>query len=466
MSFTVNLYRFSKKENSTARPGSDPATFACRLREPSGILNPSIMLDLGLVTDPSGYNYAYIPEYGRYYWINEWTFERACWTASMSVDVLASWKDYIGAETMYVLRSSAAYDGDVMDRHYPAKVTQYAARTYATNPWNISNITDGCYVIGVVSRSGSHGSIQYWALTPANMRALSNALMTDLVTATNLFSEADASFALQKSLIDPFSYIKSCVWVPFSAVTASGQLTAQNLIVFDYGFNSVYGYDFPQNRTGTVNGSITIGNIPRHPQAGSRGTYMNVAPFTQAEIVFPPFGVIPIDTLMLANNPAVTLNYRFDCITGSCILEVVIGESVTNRLEAQVGVPIQLSQVRTDIMGIASGLTGTLGSAFTGNVMGAAAGIGSTLESMLPRISSMGSAGGWGDLLGDIVLNQYFTLAADEDIQHHGRPLCKNRVISSIPGYILVQDGDVSIPGTIDENTSIKAYLEGGFFYE
>ena len=466
MSFTVDLFRFSKKENSTARPGSSPASFPCRLREPSGILNPSIMLDLGLTDDPSGYNYAYIPAYGRYYWINEWTFERACWTASMSVDVLASWRDYIGAESLYVLRSSAAYDGDVMDRHYPTKVNQLKTRTKADNPWNITSISEGCYVIGVVSKTGSHGSIQYWALTPDNMRALSNALMEDLVTETNLFSEADASFALQKSLIDPFSYIKSCVWVPFNAVTASGQLTAQNLIVYNYGFNSVYGYDFPTNRTGTVQRSIRIGNIPRHPQAASRGNYMNCAPFTQAEIVFPPFGIIPVDTVMLANNSYIDLDYTFDCITGMCILEIVMGGSVTNRIEAQVGVPIQLSQVRTDVMGIASGLTGALGSAFTGNVMGAAAGIGSTLESMLPRISSMGSAGGWSDLLGDIWLNQYFNYAVDEDIQHHGRPLCQNRLISSIPGYILVQDGDISIPGTIDENSSIKAYLEGGFFYE
>ena len=466
MSFTVDLFRFSKKENSTARPGSSPASFPCRLREPSGILNPSIMLDLGLVQDPSGYNYAYIPEYGRYYWINEWTFERACWVASMSVDVLASWRDYIGAESLYVLRSSAAYDGNVMDRHYPAKVNQLKTRTRAENPWNITSLTEGCYVLGTVSSHGSHGSIQYWAIPPDYMANLCLSLMTNVVTTGNTFSEADGSFALQKNLIDPFSYIKSCVWVPFDAVTASGQYTAQNVILYEYGLNNTIGYDFPANRTGTVKGSIRIDNIPRHPQAASRGNYMNCAPFTHAELIFPPFGVIQLDTVMLANNSYIDLNYTFDCITGMCILEVVMGGSVTNRIEAQVGVPVQLSQVRTDLMGIVSGVATVAGSAFTGNVMGAAAGIGSTLESAMPRISTMGSAGGWSDLLGDIWLNQYFNYAVDEDIQHHGRPLCQNRVISSIPGYILVQDGDISIPGTIDENSSIKAYLEGGFFYE
>ena len=72
MSFTVNLYRFSKKENSTARPGSSPASFPCRLREPSGILNPSIMLDLGLISDPSGYNDRHLSVWGHNHMWEYW----------------------------------------------------------------------------------------------------------------------------------------------------------------------------------------------------------------------------------------------------------------------------------------------------------------------------------------------------------------------------------------------------------
>lgn len=463
MSFTVNLYRFSKKENSTARPGSDPATFACRLREPSGILNPSIMLDMGLVSDPSGYNYAYIPEYGRYYWINEWTFERACWIASMSVDVLASWRDYIGSESLYVLRSSADYNGIISDRHYPGTGDLRTVKIQGRSPWSYPLIDDGSYIIGVVSKDASHGSIQYWAATATQMKAISAALMSDIVTDTN-FDAADASLALQKALIDPFQYIKSCVWIPYTV----GQLPVSlaPFTIFDFQLANTTAWKYSESATGVISHSYEFANIPRHPQAASRGMYMNCAPFTEAELVFPPFGVIPLDSKMLANASSLICQIYFDSLSGRATLEVHLSGAVVNRLTAQVGVPIQIAQIRSDIIGSMAGLTQAAGSAFTGNVMGAAAGIGSMLEGLIPRASTIGSAGSWGDLVGAPDLNLYFTIAADEDIQHHGRPLCQNRVISSIPGYILVQDGDISIPGTIDENTSIKAYLEGGFFYE
>lgn len=469
MSFTVNLYRFSKKENSTARPGSEPASFPCRLREPSGILNPSIMLDLGLVSDPSGYNYAYIPEYGRYYWINEWTFERACWTASMSVDVLATWKDYIGSESLYVLRSSAAYDGRVMDRHYPVLSGVTYSRKTQPSPWSAvmdtGNITNGSFVVGVTGKSGNYGSIQYYALSASDFSVFTRNLMLDFVTEGNGYSIADGALALQKSIIDPFEYIKSVVWVPFDATTASGTGLTQSIIVFDYSINAS-GHPFGLGSPGVITGTVEWPYIDRHPQAASRGEFCNLEPFTEAELYFPPFGIIKLDTRLLAQTPALTARWNFDCITGACILEVLIGGSITNRLSAQVGVPIQISRLKQDVIGVISGYSGALGNAFTGNILGAAAGIGSALESAIPHNSTIGSAGGWGDLIGIPELNQYFYPIADEDIWHHGRPLCQNRVISSIPGYILVQDGDVSIPGTIDENTSVKAYLEGGFFYE
>lgn len=468
MSFTVDLYRFSKKENSTARPGISPAPFPCRLREPSGILNPSIMLDLGLVSDPSGYNYAYIPEYGRYYWINEWTFERACWTASMSVDSLATWKDYIGAETLYVLRSSAAYDGRVMDRHYPVLSGVTYSRKTQPSPWSAvmdtGNITNGSFVVGITGKSGNYGSMQYYALSASNFAVFTNNLMLEFVTATN-FDPSDASLALQKAIIDPFEYIKSVVWVPFDAATASGTNLTQSIMVFDYSINAD-GHPFGLGSPGVISGTVEWPYIDRHPQAASRGMFCNLEPFTEAELYFPPFGIIKIDTRLLAQTPAVTARWNFDCITGACILEVLIGGSITNRLSAQVGVPIQISRLKQDLVGVISGYAGAIGNAFTGNILGAAAGIGSALESAIPHNSTLGSSGGWGDLIGMPELNQYFYPIADEDIQHHGRPLCQQRVISSIPGYILVQDGDISIPGTIAENAEIKAYLEGGFFYE
>lgn len=59
-----------------------------------------------------------------------------------------------------------------------------------------------------------------------------------------------------------------------------------------------------------------------------------------------------------------------------------------------------------------------------------------------------------------------FFKQVDEANVHRGRPLCKDRTISSIPGYILVADADMSLQATQEENLKVKSYMEGGFFYE
>lgn len=63
------------------------------LRSESSIIDPSIMVQ---TTNPSGYNYAYIPEFGRYYFITDITSVRTnLWRLDMTVDVLMSFKDAI-----------------------------------------------------------------------------------------------------------------------------------------------------------------------------------------------------------------------------------------------------------------------------------------------------------------------------------------------------------------------------------
>ena len=96
MGFTVNLYTLSKRDNSTKRPTGNGTQFSCIIKSGSGILHPTISLDLGKTNDPSQYNYAYIPDFDRYYFIEEWYFDRALWTASLKVDVLATYKTEIG----------------------------------------------------------------------------------------------------------------------------------------------------------------------------------------------------------------------------------------------------------------------------------------------------------------------------------------------------------------------------------
>ena len=138
----VYLMQFKKKENSTLQPTINFQPFSGTLRESCSIINPSIGFDLGQNTTPVA-NYAYIPTFSRYYFIENWTWERGIWWAEMAVDVLASWRSDIGSSSNYVLRAAAASNGYVEDSYYPMTREHATAYTIIQTPWTYNRPGSG-----------------------------------------------------------------------------------------------------------------------------------------------------------------------------------------------------------------------------------------------------------------------------------------------------------------------------------
>lgn len=87
------LYVNNSEKNKLDKSLSSELKLTGKLREQSSVVNPSIMIQ---TTNPSSYNYAYIPEFKRYYFITDMVSVRTgLWEISMHVDVLMSFKDTI-----------------------------------------------------------------------------------------------------------------------------------------------------------------------------------------------------------------------------------------------------------------------------------------------------------------------------------------------------------------------------------
>lgn len=470
MSFNVNLYNFTKKYNSTAQPTGAGTQYSCVIKEPSGILNPTIALDMGLTSSPASYNYAYISAFNRYYYIREWNFERGLWLASLEVDVLATYKTTIGAASLYMLRASNEKDGTVVDNLYPCKTGCDFVTTAITSPYNIT----GCYVIGVVNKAGMYGSISYYALSRGNMATLLNSLITDVVSVLNGFSLSDASLELQRSVVDPVQYIKSAVWLPVPVTSITSDQTETDLNVFNWTIPGVTAYR-------VSNPSIILRNniaLTNHPDYSARGSYVNSKPYTLATLFMPPFGVIELDTSVTCNAASIDADIYLDANTGEGNLVISANGIVINKLDAKVGVPIQIAQVARDYLGtvtnVAGSIGGIVGDFVKGGAAGIAGGIGSTVaavgnavNSLTPRSNSIGSSGNFSVLTAKAPqLDLQFFRPVDDDNTHNGRPLCAMRTVSTLGGYMLVQDGDVPINGTKQEAEEIQRFLESGFYYE
>lgn len=487
MSVIVRLYTFSKRDNSTKLPDSNPVEFSCLLKEECGVINPVIILHN--VSNPSPYNYAYIPTFSRYYWIREWTWVLGRWEADLYTDVLATFRGYIGNSEQYVVRSSNEYDGNITDSLYPTIAIDESAMNTIGAPL-AGNLSTGTYVIGIINKNGGYGAVQYFALSASDFVSVCAVMFSanpgwyDLsaiakTTPTDI-TEVAFPTEVMKSLTNPMQYVVSCMFFPDSAnIPTQGS----DRIFFGWWDSGVTGDLLKDTARSHKDIDYTI---PSHPQAYTRGNFLNLSPFTKVTLNAGLFGYFPIDTSFFAETLAGQMTIGIDAITGEGVLFVKNDQGhVMSVHRAQVGVPIKLAQITRDYLqtlsnGVQTGSDiiggvidtikskGLAGKLSTGaeTVARATNGIVSTIKSAMPTLLTSGSGGSMYELnRGWTITAQHFILA-EEDNANRGRPLAKKRILKNIPGYIMVEDADVETSGLGEETALIKQYMEGGFFYE
>ena len=474
MSFNVLFGTVYKRHNSTFRgaSGSHWLSLACTLKEECSINSPSLLVDIAgtqLAANGNTLNHCYIAYFDRYYFVDNWTYERGRWRADCSIDVLATWRDTIGNSSQYILRSASDSDGTVFDSMYPVKNVITTSYSNDTNPWNLYG---GTYVVGTISGNGMGvGCVGYYALNSQQFRDLCNYLF-GYVGQNGYFDVTeitkDMTLDTFKAIYNPFQYICSAMYLPFSL---AGMNPSQQNIDVGYWNIPVQGGRLvtitPYTTTRTLTWSGT------HPN-DNRGDYVYCNPYTRVDLDFQPFGHFQLPSDIIYARGGIELGIRVDTITGkgTCYIGGVVEPIMT--VEAQVGVPIKLSQMATDYLAVAStvtqGVANTVGSIMKGDVAGAisnaASGVDSAIRSQVPTMSTMGNNGGFSALTqAPVAVFTYYSLV-DEDNTRLGRPLCKQRTINTLSGYILCENASVETGGTYEENQQISQLMNTGFYYE
>lgn len=471
MSFNVQFGTVYKKYNSTftGGTGAHNVNCACVLKEECSTTHPKLLVDLSgtQIFNGDTLNHCYISMFNRFYFVDNWTYERGKWLAECSIDVLATWKSEIGNSSQYILRSASAYDGSVFDSLYPVKNVITHSAVTDSNPWDIYN---GYYIVGIICAGQSGlGAIGYYAFTASQFRNLMVYLFDSLGQYINLTNiQQDMAIDTFKALFNPFQYIVSCMYIPFSM---SGQMTTLTNIDVGYWAIPVQG-----GRLNSLSPSNITLNLPwsgTHPNA-NRGDYVYCNPYTTVEVDIPPFGHFQLPSDIVYDRNGVDVTIKVDWITGRgiCYIGGLIAPYMT--VEAQVGVPIQIAQMSVDLMGAVTtatqAVTSTISSVMSGDIAGAigagVAGIDSSIRASIPKMATMGSNGGLGQLVQPpTAIYTYYSLV-DDDIDRNGRPLCETRTINRLSGYILCKDAVVDTGGTYEENAKISELMNGGFYYE
>lgn len=501
---------FSKRVNSTKRPTGNPAkSLSGYLKEPCSILNPRFKIErLSADENPEGLNYAFIPNFQRYYFVNDWTWADGLWECSLAVDTLASWRTSIGECEEYILRhdSSTDFNGAISDTMYPATTDFSIESTAFQNPF-VESLSQGTYILGIINgeTADTVGAINYYAMTPAQFGALKNYLFSDdnLILMNILDNSTtpptplitDVSIELLKTLYNPYQYISSCIWFPVPIENIPG--TAVTSIKLGW-------WDYPLSGKLVNAQAITLtesATMPEHPQV-LRGKYLDYAPYTK-RILFGKFGSYPVDTSFMEVGAVLINFYYVDLITGRAKVQFYVAETagglnrkLLGETDFLLGVPIQIAQIGVDYLGTAVNVVDTvnhattgaligglvsggaglafpgagpaisMAGAVTGAIMSSAGSIYNTIESAMPQMRTSGTNGSFISTYISTTLISLFFVITDEDITHKGRPLYAKRIIKNLHGFIQCADGDIQFPCMLAEKRMIGEHFTTGFFWE
>lgn len=363
---SVVLLKFDKLKNSTARP--EPWTqdkiFDGEIKGDFSPMSLEMTFNFDNAAAMPEQNYAYVYAFKRFYFITAWTYVGGLWVASMTVDVLATFRDEIKDSTQYVLRSQSAYDDGIIDTTYMQRgATSHAYRsTPASNFWG-DTIDNGSIVVGTVCASNNNiGSVTYYAMNYATFNVFMRRLLSS-ISWMNI-DTAEISEELQKALINPVQYIVSCVWLPIPLSAHSG-VYVNSVALGWWSFSLTSNAVRLSDPADTYRKTVYV-DIPKHPKSSETAMgFLRFSPFSRYKLKFLPFGVFDIDSSDIVDAQRLLLNVTMNPMTGEAVLDVATGDSGTPQhsiltTEANVGVQIPTGQIAANLGNMHQAITAGL----------------------------------------------------------------------------------------------------------
>lgn len=524
----VTFYKnVTKLAMSTALPAVDGTTISCSVYGDWNVKAPVIVLSKNAYDHE--YNYAYIPDFGRYYYIMDWAYRRGHYYASLAVDVCTSYREQIFAQSAYVTRSASQWDGSITDSYYPNKSTPQTAKIPLSDEHLVANFASGTIVLGVIGGGPlSFNGVLYYLLTPEKASALFTAIMSTLPATVVESGDLGVSENLAKMLYNPAQYIVSAMWVPveysiFANGLGIGTPVREQEIYCGYFATGVTGaaaLNTPSCRLQLLD-SVTP---PKHPQH-ERGAFLGAQPYSRAALSFMGFPDIEI-TDNLSQVSDINAYLTIDGITGGAEIEVQYrlakdtgSVSIVSNTISQLGVPLLLSQVTASFDGSVNILsrlltnnnmaelgasleTAALGSLTWGlnnfesllnmpfndwnyeyvqlgdavDRAGKTLGNGTDSTTITNGIASSvytysattkGSTGTLSLLAGFVnnALIITYQILVDDDVVNRGRPLCKTVPLSTLSGYTMIAS-PLRITGTVQESATLNDIASRGVYLE
>ena len=213
----LKYYSFSKRKNSTAQP-TGGTEIDVVLKEPCSILNPTFKT----FTDVKLATYVYIADWGRYYFVDDITYDGPEYVMTCSVDALASHKTAIGSTYADVEYTSSSSNILIYDpRNQPtAQIDEALSAVFDLTSYGFAT-TPSTYIVGTMTDDG----LKYCVMTAS-----------DLKTVISTIYSTDFFQSISNVIYDMKNVIVSCIAIPYTptkTVVVGGLAVDSNLLLSD-----------------------------------------------------------------------------------------------------------------------------------------------------------------------------------------------------------------------------------------
>lgn len=342
------LYSANKKLNSTKRLSADVgyyARFMCNMNVGSSLLNMTITLnpdDKAEIFTLDGVNildtkspfdsdivafwkYAYSYTLKRWYIVTDIVYNSGLWYMSLSVDVLATYRDSIGKSVQLVSRCEKLVEPWIDDSLMPITQRKSASNLLLSDfsdIYNDSVVNDSqlYYLVSVncSENISARGMLTTYVLNYTQLLALNKYLME--APQTYMGAITDVTDNMLKALINPLQYIVSVKAYCFKPETDNKGA----LLKIGFWNTNIATFGFLKNSKKVITENISI---PNHPQYTDTRKYLNQSPYTTVRLDFLPFYQGTIDTTYLQFSRVLYFRMELDMYTGDALLEIMSKKS-------------------------------------------------------------------------------------------------------------------------------------------
>lgn len=478
----VHFFNLDKRVNSTLQATSadieSGVTFEnVYLKRFTNIDDPTLLID-GADDSIYAYNYCYIEEWGRYYFVQTCDLQNEhIYECKLTLDDLATYKTQILATKAFILYSAVGYNQWIRDERTPIIARPPEVVRTRTTPLIDGNVVfshTGPQIADetIIFTTYSKGvGIAHWVLTEAGLNQIMDAVIK---------AGGSIQGSMEMLFGDALGSIISAVRLPINRLCIPTDNTFITVALGDYDVQIGEQQGQPYY---AIAEQLSRNYLYFKESVGIPSTYADYRvfePYTTFKLRLPFVGLVDLSHSEMSSR--VYIDTCIDLLTGKIIYTLYYDEDYHFPIATYTGqcggsVPVAASQIAnaSELVKSLAGGTISLAAAAINPALGITGSIASIANAFYQANQKSTSVlGAYSGGYSEVISNQFEIVAIKQAVaieprdltEIEGRPCFQVKTLEDITGFVQTQKFSISLPVNKSVIDSINAKLDAGIYIE